>query len=278
MGTLPFLLAGSIAAAQPAAPAAALNPVHPALWVVSDSDTTIYLFGTFHALDGTTDWFKNEVKTAFDSSGELVLETLVPEFPKAGEGPAPIPASARFAKRAPVPAATAKMVQVPPQASMLASTKLVMQASHNRGMSSALGADAELRETAEGCGKPVSGLESFEFQMKMFASLPAAAAPPKPQDPETLRQISIALAQLQDAWNRGDTDAFAPMLAEMRAETPTTYEEMFVDRNARWAHWIAKRLEKPGVVFVAVGTGHLAGPDSVQNQLAMLGIKAGRIN
>jgi uncharacterized protein YbaP (TraB family) len=37
-------------------------------------------------------------------------------------------------------------------------------------------------------------------------------------------------------------------------------------------------MEKPGVVFVAVGTGHLTGPDSVQNQLAMLGIKSGRIN
>ena len=27
------------------------------MWVLSDADTTIYLFGTFHALDGATDWF-----------------------------------------------------------------------------------------------------------------------------------------------------------------------------------------------------------------------------
>jgi uncharacterized protein YbaP (TraB family) len=282
MGTFSLLLAASIAAPQPlaTAPSApAAKAVHPALWVVSDADTTVYLFGTFHALDGTTDWFEGEVKSAFNQSGELVLETLIPEFPKVAQSAPAIPAKARFAQQPAAPAApTPQILQVPPQASMLASSKLVIQATHARGMSSALGADALLRETAEGCGKPVAGLESFQFQMKMFSSLPAVAGPPPQQNPETLRQISIVLAQLQDAWTRGDADAFTPMLAQMREQTPASYEIMFVDRNTRWAKWIAKRMEKPGVVFVAVGTGHLTGPDSVQNQLAMLGIKSGRIN
>src|SRR4030095_12786102 len=44
------------------------------IWVVKDPDTTIYLFGTFHALDGKSDWFNEEVKTAFDQSSELVLD------------------------------------------------------------------------------------------------------------------------------------------------------------------------------------------------------------
>ena len=29
---------------------------HPALWVVKDADTTIYLFGTVHLLPTDTDW------------------------------------------------------------------------------------------------------------------------------------------------------------------------------------------------------------------------------
>ena len=32
------------------------------MWVVKDADTTIYLFGTFHALDGKRDWFNDEVQ------------------------------------------------------------------------------------------------------------------------------------------------------------------------------------------------------------------------
>ena len=50
----------------------------PALWVLKDSDTTIYLFGTFHTLDDRTSWFGEKLRAAFDSSGELMLETVVP--------------------------------------------------------------------------------------------------------------------------------------------------------------------------------------------------------
>ena len=49
------------------------------------------------------------------------------------------------------------------------------------------------------------------------------------------------------------------------------------DRNANWAEWVDKRLDKPGTVFVAVGTGHLAGKDSVQQLLSKRGIKSERV-
>jgi uncharacterized protein YbaP (TraB family) len=68
------------------------------------------------------------------------------------------------------------------------------------------------------------------------------------------------------------------MLMQMRAQSPETYKTMFVERNARWAGWIANRLKTPGTVFVAVGAGHLSGPDSVQSQLAAIGVKSARIN
>jgi hypothetical protein len=282
MALLPLLLAGSIAVTPPAAAGTspAEQAVHPALWVVKDADTTIYLFGTFHALDGTTNWFKDDVKTAFDRSNELILETLVPELPRAkGSAASSSPAvsgtaKGRFAKRAASPSA---IPQVAPPASLLASTQIVMNASRARGMSSAQGADAILREAAENRGETVAGLESFQFQLNMFSSLPAPESPAPAADPETMQKISIALAQLQDAWNRGDITAFDPMLEQMRAQSPVSYQTMFVQRNAHWAQWIADRLRQPGVVFVAVGAGHLTGPDSVQNQLAAQGVKSERI-
>ena len=51
------------------------------MWVLSDADTTIYLFGTFHALDERTDWLATPIRAAFDSSDELILETVVPTDP-----------------------------------------------------------------------------------------------------------------------------------------------------------------------------------------------------
>src|SRR5688572_14139407 len=77
------LLLAVIAAPIPAAPvppipAASVVHANPALWEIRDADTTIYLFGTFHTLDARTAWFDDRVRQAFDRSGELVLETVIP--------------------------------------------------------------------------------------------------------------------------------------------------------------------------------------------------------
>ena len=52
---------------------------------------------------------------------------------------------------------------------------------------------------------------------------------------------------------------------------------LLVDRNAKWAAWIAERMRTPGRVFIAVGAGHLAGPDSVQAHLRKYKLKAVRV-
>ena len=56
-----LLAAAALAAAAPQ------SQPHPALWVVRDADTTVYIFGTFHALDARTQWFSDDVKSAFDA-------------------------------------------------------------------------------------------------------------------------------------------------------------------------------------------------------------------
>ncbi len=266
MGMFPILLSASIASASiphsPQLPPP--DPIRPALWMISDGDTTIYLFGTFHALDGSTNWFKDGVKLAFQASDQLVLETLVPT------------AAARALA---VPRTLAPMRNAP-SASFAASTQTVIDAGRRRGMTAGRGADAALRLAAEGSGKPVAALESFEFQINMFSAI-GRAPQPQVQVPGAgggMAALSAVLAKLQDAWVRGDTATFVPMLEQMRAQSPLAYQTMFVDRNVRWAGWIADRLHEPGTVFVAVGAGHLAGRDSVQNQLAAIGVGAIRVN
>jgi len=260
------LLAAAVATSAPAAPAAQmqLQDARPAIWVVNDEDTIIYLFGTFHALDGKSAWFNDEVKTAFSASNELVLETLVPEAPRAPRAfPAPIQPVGPFAG----------------SASFLSTSKTVMSAGRAQGMSTAQGADAILREAAEEAGKPVGGLETFQFQLNMFSRLPGATPPKDPAAAaRTKAQLSAVLTRLQSAWNRGDIEGFRPMLEQMQAQSPGTYKTLFNDRNGRWAAWIANRLQQPGTVFVAVGAGHLAGADSVQNKLAALHVRSQRIN
>jgi len=83
---------------------------------------------------------------------------------------------------------------------------------------------------------------------------------------------------MQSAWKRGDQSVFVGMLNQLEQSSPDTYRVMFTERNARWADWIAGRMQTPGTVFIAVGAGHLAGKDSVLVRLAEQGITSARLN
>jgi uncharacterized protein YbaP (TraB family) len=267
-----FLVAAALASASPQAiaPTALAPSPEPALFAVRDDDTTVYIFGTFHALDGQADWFKNEVRGAFETSNELVLETLVPE------GPEPIrviPGRPSFGG-----------LPVTPSASFLATTQMAISAGRSQGMQVGNGADMILRHAAEIEGKPVEGLETLESQLAMFTKMPPAVAGPAPRpgdpvsDNSSMDKLSKAMAEMQSAWKRGDQEVFVRMLGQLNKSSPETYRMMFTERNARWADWIRARLQTPGTVFVAVGAGHLAGKDSLLVQLAERGITSQRVN
>ena len=259
-----LLVAAALAAASPAiAPAAPAASADPAMFVVGDADTTVYIFGTFHALDGQAKWFDNKVRDAFEKSDELVLETLVPEGPAPLAG-RPIPASA-----------------VAPSASFLASTRMAINAGRSQGMQVDNGADMVLRRVAEAEGKQVSGLETIDAQMNMFARMPATQRPSETgaaTKGSPMQDLSKAMTEMQAAWKRGDQSVFVNVLSQLEQASPQTYRMLFTERNARWADWIAARLQTPGTVFVAVGAGHLAGKDSVLVRLAQHGIQSRRVN
>ena len=45
------------------------------------------------------------------------------------------------------------------------------------------------------------------------------------------------------------------------------YDRLLTNRNAKWVPQIEAMLDAPGTKLVAVGAGHLAGPDSVIKML-----------
>ena len=259
-----LLAAAALAAATPASAPVQLMS-EPAMFVVHDADTTIYLFGTFHALDGDEQWFGGNVRDAFEGSNELVLETLLPEGPNAGQ--------------------QLRQAQPPSRASgsFLATTRIAISASRSQGMQVESGADTVLRHLAEAEGKPVEQLETLQFQLNMFNHLPATVSPPpNAKAGQAVQQgpaedLSHTMERMQSAWKHGDQKVFVQMLDQLDDNSPDTYRMMFTERNARWADWIAARLQTPGTVFVAVGAGHLAGKDSVLVRLAEKGIESRRV-
>lgn len=297
---LALILGAPAAFAQQAAPAPAptqaaapaMKDADPALWVVKDEDTTIYLFGTVHLLKPGLSWFDEAVKKAFDESGELVTElggppdpaTVQPLMLKYGvnmTGPTlteKVPAE----KRAAFLKALADLGM--PQGAIdrfdpwLAGTQLSMLALVKAGYDPQSGVEEALDKAAKAANKPVSGLETIEQQLGFFDSLSERAQ--LLMLTEAVDKLDTAAAEfdkLVNEWAEGDAEGLATLMNEALRTSPELSKVLLSDRNARWADWIKTRLDKPGVVFVAVGAGHLAGNDSVQAMLAKRSVKTERI-
>ena len=284
-------LLSSSALCLAAAPATALPDADPAMWVVKDQDTTIYLFGTFHVGNGKVDWFNDEVKTAFDQSREVVLELIPAEDPKTMA-----PLIQKYAldksgrklsdKLSPVGreklAKLLAAVGAPATAldgftPMFAAMTLAIAPYQAMGMTAEHGTEARLIGAAKSSGKPLAELEGLETQLKMLNTIPEAAQLAALEEMlATFDQAPAMIKRMVEYWNGGDAEGFAALMKQMQGSAPEVYKVLMTDRNVKWAEWIDARLDKPGTVFVGVGTAHLAGADSVQKLLAARGIKSAR--
>lgn len=280
-------------APKPAAAPAELpaGEADPALWVVKDKDTTIYLFGTIHVLKPGLSWFDEAVKAAFDKSDELRLEMVLPEAGAAqaaamrigttATGPAlpdRLPAAARERYYT-----TLTGLGLPRQGldrfqPWFAANNLTVIPLTRLGYALDSGAEQVLTRAAKAAGKPTSGFETLDEQLGFFAGLSdGAQVRYLTKVIDELPEVGKTVETMVSHWSRGDPAALARLLNDDLEETPELARVLLADRNARWADWIAARMARPGTVFVAVGAGHLAGRDSVQHKLAERGVRAERV-
>lgn len=260
----------------------------PAMWVIRDSDSTIYLIGTLHLLKHDTEWKSDKVRKAVGESTELWLEiadegnqaAMQPLIAKLGLDPAkPLSTKLNQAQRKKLEKiATAYGVPVAnlePMQPWLAGVVLAIMPLVKAGYDPKAGIDRVLREIAVAEGDQIRGFETAEAQLQMLAELPQAV------------QIDFLAATLDDveeglgllekiakAWMEGDSETIARLgAAEMKREAPAVYKKLLTDRNVAWSDQIVEILKGSGVVQIAVGALHLVGPDSLQAQLKKKGIK-----
>ena len=278
-------------AAPPAAPAA-LPDADPALWVVRDSDTTIYLFGTIHLLDARP-WFNDEVKAAFDASQELVLEARLPDDPAAIQ-----PLIVRYAVTTGAPPLSEQLSAEQYAALNSVVTSLGapagafdrlepwfvsitlpgIVAQQRLGMRPEHGPETILSAAARERGIAIGELEGVEWQFRLFDEMPVEQQLTMlRQTLDGLDEMDEQLAPMLAAWSSGEGTAMVDLMNETLWESPELFHLLFTRRNAAWAVWINERLQRPGTVFLAVGGGHLTGPASVQALLRAYGIEAERV-
>lgn len=277
-------------APAPAAPAAEVT-TGPALWKVADEDTTIYLFGTVHALPESADWMRGPIADALASSDTLVTEVKDSELSDPQmqqtmlalgmlpEGTAlrslldadqTATYEAALAKVG-VPAAAFERFK-PWMAGLTLSVLPIMQA----GYTQESGVEKRIEEEA-GPDKPREALETAASQIAVFDTLPQEAQVAFLMSAaEMIDDIVPMMDQMVAEWLAGDADGLAEMMNRGITD-PQLAEALLYKRNRHWVEWIESRMDAPGTVFMAVGAGHLAGENSVQDYLKQEGVTVTRV-
>ena len=268
------------------------NDADPALWVVRGKTATVYLFGTIHVLKPGLSWFDEAVKAAFDRSDQVVLELVMPDaatmqgIVKAtgltSGGPTlteQLPPEKRTAYAKAVIGLGLPANALDQYKPWLAATTLSITPLEKLGYDPANGPEHVITAAATAAHKPVIGLETAEQQLGYFGGLSQKAQVQfLVSTLDELPTVGPQMAKMVDEWAHGRTEALAADMNDDLKDSPEIEQTLLVNRNRNWAQWIKARMAKPGTVFIAVGAGHLAGKDSVQAQLAKLGLKAKRVN
>lgn len=261
----------------------------PALWLVSDSDTKIYLFGTVHALPRRANWNGGLVGQGMAEADKLVLELAPSQSAKAGAifqrlapRTAPLPVEERLSG-APLAAYQALSAKQKSQMSAALDDWALMimlgqSAAQEAGLDPRHGVEAGLTQYFSKENKPISGLETAEAQLMMFEMLPAATQ--RILLEKSLMKSGQSRQDVQDllsAWASGDVAALENRILADMASTPAAYHALITDRNRRWAAWAVQQMDKPIVIFVAVGAGHLVGPEGLPKLLEQQGLDVRRL-
>jgi uncharacterized protein len=261
----------------------------PGLWVARNGNSTVYLFGTVHILRPDLNWESPEIANAFAQSSELWLElpnvddheeaqTLLkqygfdPDHPLAGKlSPKDRARLDAAAKTAQMPRGEAMLEPMSPWlAGMMLDNELLIHSGYNADN----GVEHVLSQQAAKEQKLVFGFETFDQQIRIFADLsPALQIEVLENSLDDFASGPQKQEEMVEAWMKDDQAALTRLIIDdIKTPLPALYQVLVVARNDDWVATIEEWLKKPGVRFVAVGAGHLTGPDSVQTKLEQHGI------
>jgi uncharacterized protein YbaP (TraB family) len=246
------------------------------MYSVTDADSEVILFGTFHILPEDIEWQNDALSAAIERSEEAwyelpvgsendpAIQQLTMQY-----GMSQTPLSERLSTEQ---NAKLKSVMdgmgfptdaVEPMQPWLAAISIPVFQMMKEGYSPEMGAEMQLQKLTGGKGQ--RAFETAEQQLRFFADMPEA------KQIEYLEQVlddadeGMALMdKMAEAWATGDVEFLEnEIIGEMKRETPELYDVLIKTRNTAWAETLDTEMKGEGVDFVAVGAGHLVGPDSV---------------
>jgi len=273
---------------------------NPAIWRIASDGGDVYLFGTVHVLPPQLDWRTDTINEALARADRIYFEAdvLSPEsqaemtalIPQLGMNAQGVTLSsliseeaqanlARMAERLGAPAGALEVSLDPLQPWLAGLTVMVLQV-QSAGYDPTSGAEYALQAAGQEAGVSFGYFETVEQQLRFFADMPLETQ---------ITDFEIGLAQALDdpglldrmvqAWAVGDTDQLDTIMNEsMRDASANLYDVLIVQRNRNWIPLIEDILESGESAFIAVGAGHVTGPQGVVGLLQARGHTVERIN
>ena len=248
----------------------------PDMFIISDDNSRIYLFGTMHILPGDLDWLKPSIRDALTESELLLMELDMDDpaiigqlmslmtqnlFRMSGEPLSKLINTQDYATLVKalgslqIPAEMVERIH-PGMAILLLQSAIALEA----GYAADAGAELQLMQIASSTGKPLVGLETPEQQLSIFLDA---------DEQELLKVLSLTLSEYEQAkteigelltaWLNDDKEALVGSTDEMKEVAPGLVKALMTNRNELWISQIRQYLQDDKEVFIAVGAAHLYG-------------------
>lgn len=274
-------------------------PPQPAMFVLKDSDSTLYLYGSQHAIKRGTKWRTPLFDKALGLADEIWLEATQVEMAN--------PILQMMMNRSGYDLQNNLSSRLTPE-----EFELVEQAAYDVGLDmsdlnhlrpwaaanalNGVGSEKKMKESGKKrpvihagveimvetmvVGKPIKSIEDVEEHVMLFSTLP-------PEDEEELllhtareihNQDDEEFARITKSWSSGDLEAIDKTVnSKLKKDTPGLYKYMMPIRNRIMADGIIREMKKSGTDMVIVGAAHISGPDSVLVLLKEAGYTPERI-
>ena len=263
----------------------------PAVWEIAGADGAVegWLFGTIHALPADTRWRSDAVREAIAGADLLLVEiaaledsdSIAATFAFLSHTPGLPPLERRVPPRLHATLATA-IADSPYDAQDFTALEtwaaaIILARTARSSSDPANGVDkALLRDFAR---KPIREVEGARTQLGIFDELPEREQ--RDLLEATLTELSRDDSERQATtrrWLSGDIEGLLDPEAETLLSDPELREALVEGRNRAWLPVLTAQLEQAPRPLIAVGAGHMGGPEGLPPLLRRAGYTVTRID
>ena len=250
------------------------------IWRIADADSTLWVFGSIHALPADLAWRRPALDAALadadvvffetldDGSDQTAIDTLITQLSIAPPGQRLsqlLDQETRALYLSVIEELRLDRHRFETLQPWVAALTIDLQSATYDGQRLTTGVDDSVERAARALGKDIRALETGESQVRALADHPLDVQLAVLEATlTTFRRNPNGFDRFLNAWMDGDVRAMAALNELDFGAMPASFVATLLDdRNRAWAEQLHRWMSGDGVALVIVGAGHLVGPNNL---------------